>query len=86
MMKRVLKRLFFLCLIAMPMIFGSCSTSKGFKNQAQYERKMARESRKAEKEIKKLLKAHFERQSEETKAMMKKTQKKSKEINWFRRK
>lgn len=77
--------LFFLVLL-LPFTFVSCKTSEGVKSQKQYERKMARESKKAEKELKKLRKAHMDNQSEQTKEMMKQTRKKAKEINRFRQK
>lgn len=77
--------LFFLIFI-LPAGFISCKSSEGFKNQKQYEQRKAKENRKAERELKKLRKAHMDNQSEQTKAMMKATRKKAKEINRFRRK
>ena len=82
-----LKKYFFVFLIfILPAGVVSCKSSEGFKNQEQYEQKKAKESRKAERELKKLRKAHMDNQSEQTKAMMKATRRKAKEINRFRRK
>lgn len=77
--------LYFL-ILTLPAGFISCKSSEGFKNQEQYERQKAKDSRKAERELKKMRKAHMDNQSEQTKAMMKATRKKAKEINRFRRK
>ncbi|MDD2323662.1 MAG: hypothetical protein PHT77_11160 [Bacteroidales bacterium] len=64
----------------------SCKTPQGFTSQKQYERTRKKETRLAVKEIKKLKKAHFKRQTPQTREMMKQTQKKARELNRFRRK
>lgn len=73
------KKLPFAFLILLMLSFSSCSVFQKSSRQ-KMEKKEAADNRSAEAEMKKIEKAHFKKQSPETKKMMKRSKKHSKKL------